>query len=58
MAVQHRKIGSGLERLCNLPVIKSKAGSIAIAVLNCRAAAYLNQRLNMTLIYTALWLTG
>jgi len=40
MAVQHRKIGTGIERFCNLPVIRIKAGSIA--ELNCREAAYLN----------------
>jgi len=43
MAVQHRKIGTGIERLCNFPVIKIKAGSIA--ELNCREAAYLNPSL-------------
>jgi hypothetical protein len=40
MAVQHRKIETGIERFCNLPVIRIKAGSIA--ELNCREAAYLN----------------
>ena len=40
MAVKHRKIGTGIETLCNLPAIKIKAGSIA--ELNCREAAYLN----------------
>jgi hypothetical protein len=46
MAVQHRKIGTGIETLCNLPVIKIKAGSIA--ELNCREAAYLNNSLVLT----------
>jgi hypothetical protein len=40
MAVQHRKIGSGIERLGNLPVIIIKVGFTA--ALNCREAAYLN----------------
>jgi hypothetical protein len=46
MAVQHRKIGTGIERLCNLPVIKTKAGSIAELI--CREAAYLNTALHPT----------
>jgi hypothetical protein len=46
MAVQHRKIETGIERFCNLPVIRIKAGSIA--ELNCREAAYLNHFLHLT----------
>jgi hypothetical protein len=44
MAVQHRKIGSGIERLGNLPVIIIKVGFTA--ALNCREAAYLNNRVH------------
>jgi hypothetical protein len=45
MAVQHRKTGTGIETLCNLPVIKIKVGFIA--ELNCREAAYLNLILHL-----------